>query len=310
LRPPARCGTIGAAVSQQRIAFFNRFFETWPDVRLLGAEAAGCFVFGPHQAAAADAVVFHLPTLGSLDDLGKPPGQLWVAWSLESRVTCPRLSDQAFMARFDLTMTYERASDVWFPYFGPGTVPYLLREPGPKTAPSPVVHLQSNPYDESGRNRFAFELMRRVKVDSYGDVLRNRPERIPPGWGPRVDVMRRYKFTLALENSIAPDYVSDKFFDALAAGSVPVYRGAPDVADLAPSPGSYIDAADFASPADLAEHLNRVAGDDRAYARYHAWRARGFAPAFAEHLRRLREPPLARLARLVGDRLERGAACP
>jgi alpha-1,3-fucosyltransferase 10 len=213
------------------------------------------------------------------------------------------------MGRFDLTMTYERSSDIWFPYFGPGTVPHLLRPPLAKTASSPVAHLQSNPYDAAGRNRFAFELMRRVKVDSYGDVLRNRPERIPPGWGPRVDVMRRYKFTLALENSIAPDYVSDKFFDALAAGSVPVYRGAPNVADLAPAPDSYVDAADFASPAALAEYLNRLDGDEQAYARHHAWRAQGFAPAFEAHLRRLQEPPLRRLARLVAQGVPRRAAC-
>lgn len=90
-----------------------------------------------------------------------------------------------------------------------------------------------------------------------------------------------------------------EFFDALTAGSVPVYRGAPEVAELAPAPGCYIDAADFASPAALAAHLDRLSGDDAAYAGYHAWRAGGFSAAFRAHLRRLGWPPFARLAERV-----------
>ncbi len=259
------------------------------------------FAFGPERLAEATAVVFHLPTLGEVDLLRKAPSQLWVAWSLESRVTCPRLDDPEFMGRFDLTMTYERDSDVWFPYFGPGTVPGLLRAPSPKTEKSPVVHLQSNPYDASGRARFAFELMRRVKVDSYGNMFRTRPERIPPGWSRRVAVMARYKFTLAFENSISRDYVTEKFFDPLTVGSVPVYRGAPEAADFAPAAGSYIDARDFSGPAELGDYLAELDHDDEAYARYHAWREKGLAPEFQAVIESLREPPFLRLARRVAE---------
>lgn len=296
------------------IVFYNRFFERWPELPSPAGAAGARFARGQERWAGADAVVFHLPTLGAIDHLDKRPGQLWVAWSLESRTTCPRLADPAFMARFDITMTYQQHSDVWYPYFGPGTVPHLLRPPAPRTASAPVVHLQSNPYDACGRTRFAFELMKRVKVDSYGRVLRNRPERIPPGWSPRVQLMSRYKFTLALENSLDADYVSDKFFDPLTAGSVPVYRGAPNVAQLAPAPGSYIDARAFDSPAALADYLNLLDQDPAEYARYHAWRQRGLSEAFRSHLGRLQEPPLARLARLVAGRLggepsDRSPAC-
>jgi alpha-1,3-fucosyltransferase 10 len=289
------------------IAFYNRFFRGWPEVSDLGEAAPARFARGPEHLEGAAAVVFHLPTLDdTLDGVAKPPGQLWVAWSLESRVTCPLLDDPGFMARFDLTMTHERASDVWHPYFGPGTVPGLLRPPGPKTAASPVAHLQSNPYDACGRNRFAFELMRRVKVDSLGDVLRNRPERAPGGWRGRVAVMARYKLTLAFENSVSRDYVTDKFFDPLTVGSVPVYRGAAEVAELAPAPDCYIDARDFSGPDELGAHLAALDRDDEAYGRYHAWRARGLSPAFEAHLERLREPPLLRLARRVAERLREG----
>lgn len=283
------------------IVVYNRFFSEWPDLSSLEHLAAARFAFGPERVSEAAAVVFHVPTLGDIKSPRKATGQIWVAWSLESRETCRRLDDPEFMERFDLTMTYERSSDIWYPYFGPGTVPGLLRAPSPKTEKSPVVHLQSNPYDASGRARFAFDLMRRVKVDSYGDVLRTRRERIPPGWRHRVAVMARYKFTLALENSISPDYVTDKFFDPLVVGSVPVYRGAAEVADFAPAVGSYINARDFSGPAELGEYLGELDRDDEAYARYHAWRQKGLSPEFRAVIESLREPPFLRLARRVAE---------
>jgi FkbM family methyltransferase len=287
----------GRPAAGPRIVFFNRFFGTQPELH--GAEAHADFQHGPAVAADADCVVFHLPTLDLSALPGKPAGQMWVAWSLESPVTCPAMGDPALLARFDATMTYERTSDLWFPYFGPGTAAALAAPPSHEREVAPVCHLQSNPYDACDRNRYAFELMRRIRVDSYGDVLRTRRERIPPGWAERVAVMRRYKFTLAFENSFATDYVSDKFFDALVAGSVPVYRGAPEVAELAPAADCFVDVRDFAGPAELARFLDHLDHDDDAYASYQAWRGRGLSSAFRAHLERLAEPPFTRLARRV-----------
>ena len=68
----------------------------------------------------------------------------------------------------------------------------------------------------------------------------------------------RYKFTLAFENTVTPDYVTEKLYEPLIAGSVPVYRGAPNVADFAPAPRCFIDAADFAGPAELAAYLDHL----------------------------------------------------
>lgn len=280
------------------ILFHNRFFDDWPELpERCSADAA----FTTEAAAwdDADAVVFHIPTIDSLDGLEKRPGQLWVAWSMESRVMCPALDDRAFMRRFDLTMTYERTSDVWCPYFGPGTVPGLRAPVVPPTASAPVVFLQRNAHDQCGRLQYAAELMRRIRVDSYGFVHKNRPEEIPPGHRPRLDLYRRYKFTLAFENSFAPDYVTEKLYEPLTAGSVPVYRGSPDVADLAPSPDCYVDASRFSSAAELGAYLNHLDVEDDEYLAYHAWRERPWSPKFCEALDRLQELPLCRLADAV-----------
>lgn len=50
----------------------------------------------------------------------------------------------------------------------------------------------------------------------------------------KVDTLARYRFGLCIENTRFPGYISEKLFDALYAGTIPVYLGAPDVADYVP----------------------------------------------------------------------------
>ncbi len=289
-----------------RLAFFNRFFERWPSEEELGPAQIPP-LFGPRNAADADAVVFHLPTLPAdfLRHHFKPEGQIWIAWCLESPVTCQAFADPELRKRFDLTISYERSADVWAPYFVPESAESMRRPPLPISARErvAVVHLQSNPYDACERNRYVFDLMRKIRVDSCGKVFPTCDREVGPGWAGRVALMKGYKFTLAMENSLSSDYVTDKFFDPLTVGSVPVYRGSADVRELAPHPESYIDAADFESPAHLAQYLKELDRDDAAYARLHAWREKGFSPAFRAHLERLREPTFVRLLSAVRQRL-------
>ena len=40
-----------------------------------------------------------------------------------------------------------------------------------------------------------------------------------------MKVLSHYKFYLAFENLAVPDYVSEKVFEGLFAGALPVYRG-------------------------------------------------------------------------------------
>ena len=41
-------------------------------------------------------------------------------------------------------------------------------------------------------------------------------------------------FALAFENALLRDYVSEKMYGALAAGAIPLYRGAPNVDEYTP----------------------------------------------------------------------------
>jgi hypothetical protein len=50
--------------------------------------------------------------------------------------------------------------------------------------------------------------------------------------GDKLEVARRYRYALVMENQRQPGYVTEKLLDAFASGAVPLYWGAPDVGEL------------------------------------------------------------------------------
>lgn len=71
------------------------------------------------------------------------------------------------------------------------------------------------------------------------------------------ELLSRYKFTIAYENTAYPGYVTEKAIDAMVAGSVPVYFGAPDIAEQLPAE-AFIDARAFGSPEAIAAHMEQM----------------------------------------------------
>ena len=68
------------------------------------------------------------------------------------------------------------------------------------------------------------------------------------------NLSEKYKFYLAFENAICPDYVTEKFFRTLRLPIVPIVMGGDNYKGLLPS-GTYIDVNDFKSIKALANHL-------------------------------------------------------
>ena len=157
----------------------------------------------------------------------------------------------------------------------------------------------TNGGERSGRTGFLVELMRYLPVDSFGKALRNRELPEDSGRETKLQTIARYKFTLAFENSIARDYVTEKFYDPLIAGSVPVYRGAPNAHDFAPADQCFIDAGQFAGPRDLADYLLRLAAEPDQYESYLAWKHEPFRPRFIELAESQSTDPRVRLCRKV-----------
>ena len=98
----------------------------------------------------------------------------------------------------------------------------------------------------------------------------------PKPRGPKVDWFKRYRVCVAMENSNAVDYVSEKLWDAFAAGCVPIYLGAPNAEqDYLPSGRSVIQAGGV-SVGELAAEIKRVLEDKAAFQEYTAWRRAPF----------------------------------
>jgi hypothetical protein len=84
----------------------------------------------------------------------------------------------------------------------------------------------------------------------------------------------RFMFNMAFENSLEPGYVTEKPFDALIAGTVPVYLGdAEHLKTLLPHPKAAIFVADFHGDyAKLVEYLLYLTRNETAYEEHRAWR--------------------------------------
>jgi len=265
----------------------------------------------------ADAVVFHLPEWPFRGGLSgttnkapeKRPQQLWIGWSMECEEHYPFMKDPGFMSAFDLTMTYRRNSDIPLNYVDPfgdaaGMIEQL-RRPAPCHRQSPLLaSFISSPYDRSGRRAYLQELARYLAIDSYGAFMQNR--KVDPDFGrlTKLATIAGYKFTIAFENACAEDYVTEKLFDPLLVGSVPIYLGAPNVEDFAPGDRCIINAIDFATPRALAEHLIALSQDDCAYLSYFEWKENPFRRSFEELLGIHQTSWLIRLV----DRIKRSAS--
>jgi hypothetical protein len=71
-------------------------------------------------------------------------------------------------------------------------------------------------------------------VHSYGKCLHNADA--GGNVAAKMDTLRHHLFSLAFENSNVRGYVTEKYYQSLAAGSVPVYYGAPNIRDFSPTP--------------------------------------------------------------------------
>lgn len=59
----------------------------------------------------------------------------------------------------------------------------------------------------------------------------------------KSEVLKNYRFSIVIENSITRGFVTEKIFDVMANGCVPIYHGATEIADLLPT-DTYIELKD------------------------------------------------------------------
>ncbi|KAJ7993628.1 hypothetical protein DPEC_G00256610 [Dallia pectoralis] len=221
----------------------------------------------------ADVVVFHHHELrtgrSSLPlHLPRPATQRWLWLSLEPPANNGNLS--RYNGMFNWTMTYWRRADVQIPYgklvpVSPKSSNYLI----PKKGSCLVSWVVSNYRPDHRRSQVYQDLRKQIPIQVYG-----RWPRRPLSERSLLPAIGHCHFYLAFENSIAPDYITEKLWrNAYEAGAVPVVLGPSrdDYEALVP-PGSFIHVSDFNSTEELAVFLKLLATDRRRYETYFKWR--------------------------------------
>lgn len=251
----------------------------------------------------ADAVVFHIPSLNLESTLEKKEGQLWVYWSMECDIHYPFTQQKAFRDLFDVFMTYKNDADITVSYIESNLVQRLREAPIKKE--ENICAFISSSFNKSGRKEFFQKLMNYIPVNSYGKILRNKVIINDEGLSSKLEIMKRHKFTLAFENAIDEDYVTEKFFDPLIVGSVPVYLGSSNISLYAPGKNCFINVQDYNSVEELSMHLQTLLSDEEKYNELLLWKSHPFLLPFTQMVDYKAIHPFVRLCLKVGHILNK-----
>ena len=110
------------------------------------------------------------------------------------------------------------------------------------------------------RQEFCKKLMEYKHVDCPGKILNNMTaEDLVPRSGPwsasKLEFLKKYKFTIAFENSCSNGYTTEKLFQPLRAFSIPIYWGNPLVTREF-NPKAFINCNDYDNDFDAI--INRI----------------------------------------------------
>lgn len=101
----------------------------------------------------------------------------------------------------------------------------------------------------------------------------------------KLALTKNYLFTIAIENSIDYDYITEKLWHPFVVGSIPIYFGAPNIDDWLPCENDcIIDLRRFSTPKHAAEYIIQVATNKTLYESFHRWRTEPIRPKFKKIL--------------------------
>jgi len=124
-------------------------------------------------------------------------------------------------------------------------------------------------YDVDFRVQLFDDLNRYKPVDALGKS-RNRNAHVATDRGQAtymdnaVNKYRPYKFVICCENTRHPGYITEKIVNAMLANAIPIYYGAPDVAQHF-NPKSFIDVGSFPTRQAALDYIRKVDQDDVLY---------------------------------------------
>ena len=110
------------------------------------------------------------------------------------------------------------------------------------------------------REQFFKKLSEYKQVDSGGRFLNNIGHTVPN----KLDFIRNYKFTIAFENSASSGYTTEKLIEPMAASSIPIYWGNPNV-HLDFNKKSFVCVNDFENIDEAINEIIRLDTNSEAY---------------------------------------------
>lgn len=119
-----------------------------------------------------------------------------------------------------------------------------------------------------------FDILSKYKQIASGGRWRNN---IGGPVDDKCEFVRKYKFTIAFENSSTPGYTTEKLMQAFAAKTVPIYFGNPHI-DQEFNSEAFINVHQYSSWEDVVSAIKRIDQDDEKYMRMMK------TPAFVEGL--------------------------
>ncbi|KAJ7553056.1 hypothetical protein O6H91_06G083200 [Diphasiastrum complanatum] len=261
-------------MEQQDALNYSRDFSKQPVVVLFhetqGVDkcAVGC-TFSP--------MVSHEVKPDAAFGIHEQPGVARVLRSMESAVYYG-VNDVATAHRmgYNVVMTTSLSSDVPVGYFS--WAEYDIMAPlEKKTEKSMAAAFISN----CGANNFRLDALVELQnlgitVDSYGSCHRN----VHRGSVNKIKALQGYKFSLAFENSIEEDYVTEKYWQSLVAGTVPVVIGAPNIQDFAPASNTVIHIKNMEEVKFAATEMKYLVSNETVYNETLRWKVVGPSDAF------------------------------
>uniref|UniRef100_W5NMU7 Fucosyltransferase n=1 Tax=Lepisosteus oculatus TaxID=7918 RepID=W5NMU7_LEPOC len=216
----------------------------------------------------ADAVLLHhrdiRADLSNLPPAHRPPFQKWVWMNLESPAHSPKKPGLAKL--LNVTLNYRRDSDIMVPY---GSL-VSRREPLKFELPKKdklVCWIVSNWSPGHARSRYYNELRKHIEIHTYGRAFGKyiSGENLLP-------TIASCKFYLSFENSVYQDYITEKLYNPLSVGSVPIVLGPSrgNYESYIPA-GAFIHVEDFPSAKELAEYLQVLDKSEEKYLQYFSW---------------------------------------
>ncbi|XP_003373831.1 transmembrane and coiled-coil domain-containing protein 4 [Trichinella spiralis] len=229
----------------------------------------------------SSAVIFELRDVQlSSIFLPKRPDQIFIFYSREAppQLFAPTLGVGNF---FDHSVTYMPIS--WFhcPYGmvvkkkkkkseSSGEESSTRREQQPNNRTRLAFWIASKCSTHSGREWLVERLARYIPIDTYGACGTLPLTREAFDHDQQRSLAKLYKFRIVFENTVCRHYMTERFFEALIDGSVPVVLRRADYEPIAPE-HSFIAVDDFHSAQQLADYLNFLHTNPRQYEKYHQW---------------------------------------